>query len=72
MRRENLASAPTVKTGTLIYSILLGFTTLALLAACFFVPLPAPKPLLSVEVQRGPEASSLDRSYPFQFATDSP
>jgi hypothetical protein len=45
---------------------------LALLAAWFFAPLPAPEPLLSVDVQRGPEASSLDRSYPFQFATDSP
>jgi hypothetical protein len=45
---------------------------LALLAAWFFVPLPAPESLLSVDVQRGPEASSLDRSYPFQFATDSP
>jgi len=61
-----------VKTRTLVYSILLALATLALLAAWFFVPLPAPKPLLSVEVQRGPEASSLDRSYPFQFATDSP
>ena len=61
-----------MKTRTLIYSVLLGLATLALLAAWFFVPLPAPESLLSVEVQRGPEASSLDRSYPFQFATDSP
>ena len=72
IRRENLASGPAVTTRTLFYSVSLGLAILALLAASFFVPLPAPEPLLSVEVQRSPEASSLDRSYPFQFATDSP
>ena len=54
------------------FRCIVALATLALLAAWFFVPLPAPEPLLSVEVQRGPEASSLDRSYPFQFAMDSP
>jgi hypothetical protein len=44
----------------------------AVLAAWFFVPLPAPKPLTAVGAGRGPAPSSLTDTSRFQFPSDSP
>jgi hypothetical protein len=44
----------------------------AALAAWFFVPLPAPKPLTAIGATRGPEPSSLTETSRFQFPSDSP
>jgi hypothetical protein len=42
------------------------------LAAWFFVPLPAPKPLTVIGADRGPAPSSLTDTSRFQFPSDSP